>query len=369
MDALDLSRLSRPRTSSARFSTISAETLGDREINLMEVCGTHTVSIGRYGFRSTPARGAASALRPGVPGLRDRQRRHRPPPSRSRECRAPIIATFGDMIRVPGSNLFARRREGRRRGRTRGPTRRSTPWSLRRQTPSARSSSWVWALRPPRPPSRRASSRRPARELANFSVFCVHKTTPAALLAIASDPRDRHRTASSSPATSSTITGLAPYRFLVNEFSIPGVVTGFEPVDVLEGIARLVELRRRRGPRHREPPSPARRRRRGQRGPRGVWSSRYSNPATPHGAASGACRAPASPSATPSPALTRHGASPLRSSPRASTPAAVAAMCSAASSRQRVPALWTRVHAGKTPSAPVWSRARAAARSYYRFRD
>ena len=164
---------------------------------------------------------------------------------------------------------------------------------------SARSSSWVWALRPPRPPSRRCILEAAARELANFSVFACTRTTPAALLAIASDPE----TAIDGfilPGHVSTITGLAPYRFFGERVLHPGVVTGFEPVDVLEGIARLVELVVAGAPPSRTPTgaaSPTRATR-----SRGVWSSRYSNPATPHGAASGACLAPASPSATPSPA-------------------------------------------------------------------
>ena len=41
--------------------------MGDREINLMEVCGTHTVSIGRYGFRSILPAGLHLLSGPGCP--------------------------------------------------------------------------------------------------------------------------------------------------------------------------------------------------------------------------------------------------------------------------------------------------------------
>ena len=43
------------------------ETVGSREINLMEVCGTHTVSIGRYGFRSILPRNLHLLSGPGCP--------------------------------------------------------------------------------------------------------------------------------------------------------------------------------------------------------------------------------------------------------------------------------------------------------------
>ena len=72
-------------------------------------------------------------------------------------------------------------------------------------------------------------------------MLCLHKTTPAALRAIAGDPAcavDGFIL----PGHVSTITGTAPFRFLVDEFAIPGVVTGFEPVDILEGIALLAEM-------------------------------------------------------------------------------------------------------------------------------
>ena len=75
----------------------------------------------------------------------------------------------------------------------------------------------------------------------NFSVYCAHKTTPPALRAIANDPE----TAIDGfilPGHVATITGLAPFSFLVDEFNTPGVVTGFEPVDILQGICMLVQM-------------------------------------------------------------------------------------------------------------------------------
>ncbi len=38
----------------------------------------------------------------------------------------------------------------------------------------------------------------------------------------------------------STIIGAEPYRFLAEKYGIPGVITGFEPVDVLQGIAMIM---------------------------------------------------------------------------------------------------------------------------------
>ena len=80
-----------------------------------------------------------------------------------------------------------------------------------------------------------------ARGLQNFSVYCAHKTTPPALRTIANDP-ETTIDGFILPGHVATITGLAPFGFLVDEFNTPGVVTGFEPVDILQGICMLVQM-------------------------------------------------------------------------------------------------------------------------------
>ena len=67
------------------------------------------------------------------------------------------------------------------------------------------------------------------------------KTTPPALRAIANDPRPPS-TALSCRATSPPSRAWRPLAFLVDEFNTPGVVTGFEPVDILQGICMLVQM-------------------------------------------------------------------------------------------------------------------------------
>ena len=80
-----------------------------------------------------------------------------------------------------------------------------------------------------------------ARGLQNFSVYCAHKTTPPALRTISNDP-ETTIDGFILPGHVATITGLAPFGFLVDEFETPGVVTGFEPVDILQGICMLVQM-------------------------------------------------------------------------------------------------------------------------------
>ena len=81
--------------------------VGDRAVNLMEVCGTHTMGIGRYGFRSVMPRGVRLLSGPGCPvcvtSTQDIDRA-------VALARVPgvTVATFGDMMRVPGSRSSLR---------------------------------------------------------------------------------------------------------------------------------------------------------------------------------------------------------------------------------------------------------------------
>ncbi len=127
------------------------ELVGDRSINLMEVCGTHTVSIGRYGFRSIMPAGLKLLSGPGCPVCVTANRDIDHAIALSNMDGA-IITTFGDMMRVPGSSTSLPRKK--RRGATSASsTLRSTHSTLPSKIPTARSSLWASALRPRRPPS------------------------------------------------------------------------------------------------------------------------------------------------------------------------------------------------------------------------
>ena len=84
-----------------------------------------------------------------------------------------------------------------------------------------------------------AIKRAKALSLKNFSVFVAHKNMPGALETIVSDPSLRID-ALILPGHVSTIIGMKPYEFLAKKYGIPGVITGFEAVDVLQGVAMIM---------------------------------------------------------------------------------------------------------------------------------
>lgn len=214
-------------------------TVGDRELNLMEVCGTHTVSIGRYGFRSVMPAGLHLLSGPGCPVCvtANRDIDHAIALSRIDGI---TIATFGDMMRVPGStsSFAAEKAAGADIRIVYSPL---DALALAKANPERQVIFMSVGFETTTPTIAASILEAEAAGIDNLTVFCVNKTTPAALRAIADDPETRID-GFILPGHVSTITGVAPYRFLVDEFGIGGVVCGFEPVDILEGIEMLARM-------------------------------------------------------------------------------------------------------------------------------
>ena len=215
------------------------ELVGDRTINLMEVCGTHTVSIGRYGFRSIMPAGLKLLSGPGCPVCVTANRDIDHAIALSNMDGA-IITTFGDMMRVPGSStsLASQKAAGRDIRIVYSPL---DALDIAEQNPERPVIFMGVGFETTTPTIAAAILEADARGLQNFSVYCAHKTTPPALRAIANDP-ETTIDGFILPGHVATITGLAPFGFLVDEFETPGVVTGFEPVDILQGICMLVQM-------------------------------------------------------------------------------------------------------------------------------
>jgi hydrogenase expression/formation protein HypD len=219
------------------------ETIGrlceGRQVNLMEVCGTHTVSIGRYGLRGAMPPGLKLLSGPGCPVCVTCNHDIDTAIAMTGVGGA-IVATFGDMIRVPGSTttLGAKRAAGADVRVVYSPL---DALELARTNPD-RPVIFIGVGFETTAPVVGASIQMAAEQgLGNYYVFSAHKQTAPALEAIANDPATKVD-GFILPGHVSTITGLAPFAFLPERYHVPGVVAGFEPVDVLSAIARLVAL-------------------------------------------------------------------------------------------------------------------------------
>lgn len=205
--------------------------------NIMEVCGTHTVAIARNGIRSLMPEGTTLLSGPGCPVCVTANADIDTAIALAR-VDGVVVMTFGDMMRVPGStsSLLAEKAAGRCVEVV------YSPLDAIRYAQEHPESEVVFVgvgFETTTPVVAMAIKRAAAQQLPNFTVFVAHKNMPNALEAIVNDP-ELHVDGLILPGHVSTIIGPKPYQFLAEKYGIPGVIAGFEPVDVLQGIAMLM---------------------------------------------------------------------------------------------------------------------------------
>lgn len=221
----------------ARGLIESIQALAPEHATLMEVCGTHTVAIARNGIRDLMPEGCRLASGPGCPVC---VTSNHDIDAVIALARIPdvILTTFGDMTRVPGStsSLLKEQADGRDVRIVYSPL---DALTIAKENPD-RSVVFVGVgFETTTPLVAMAIKRAAAMGLKNFSVYAAHKNMPGALDVLMGDP-ELKVDALILPGHVSTIIGIEPYRFLAEKYGIPGVITGFEPLDVLQGIAMLM---------------------------------------------------------------------------------------------------------------------------------
>ncbi|XHM65937.1 hydrogenase formation protein HypD [Streptomyces nigra] len=204
---------------------------------LMEVCGGQTHSIIRHGIDQllpeqvelihgpgcpvcvTPLdvidKALAIAARPGV-----------------------IFCSFGDMLRVPGTDrdLFRVKGEG---GEVRVVYSPLDALELARRNPDRQVVFFAIGFETTAPANAMAVHRARREGLGNFSLLVSHVRVPPAIEAIMTAPACRVQGFLAAGHVCSVM-GTAEYPGLADRFGVPVVVTGFEPLDILEGIRRTV---------------------------------------------------------------------------------------------------------------------------------
>ena len=208
-----------------------------RDINLMEVCGTHTVSIARAGIKSILPDNIHLISGPGCPVC---VTANADIDKVIAITRAPnvVLTTFGDMTRVPGSSssLLAEQAKGADVRIVYSPL---DALKIAQENEDKQVVFVGVGFETTTPLIAATIKRADALGLENFSVLVAHKNMPGALEEIVSDDKVQVD-GLILPGHVSVVIGTKPYVFLAEKHHIPGVVTGFEPVDILRGIEMLV---------------------------------------------------------------------------------------------------------------------------------
>jgi len=210
--------------------------LAGRNIRIMEVCGGHTMAIHKYGLPSLLPQPIELLSGPGCPvcvtanSFIDRAIAL----ARREDV---MITSFGDMLRVPGSSSSLLQERGK------GADVRICYSSLdalelARKTPDKKVVFLGIGFETTAPTIAAAIHRAQHEGMGNFFVLNALKTMPSAMKALL-EGGELRLDAFICPGHVSVVTGLSMYQPIADQFSKPCVVTGFEPLDLLQAILMI----------------------------------------------------------------------------------------------------------------------------------
>ena len=227
----------------ARINSLVRD-LDKKSINIMEVCGTHTMEIARNGLKQLLPPEINLISGPGCP-----------------VCVTPIneidniieilkdydvsIFSFGDMIKVPGSSssLAYEKSIGKDVVICYSPL---YALEFAENNPDKNVIFIAIGFETTAPLSSVIVKRASDKKLRNFFIYCTHKIIPPALEVLLKDKEVRID-GLLLPGHVSAIIGSKPYSFIAEDYKIPGVISGFDPEGILQAIKMiLIQLRQKK---------------------------------------------------------------------------------------------------------------------------
>ena len=217
------------------WESLSAQ--GRTDVRIMEICGTHTVSISRTGLRATFPKGLKLISGPGCPVCVTGQSYVDKAIYLARQPDV-IIATYGDMIRVPGAtgSLEAVRGEG---GKVEVVYSAHQAVDLARRCEDKQVVFLAIGFETTAPATALAIRQADEQKISNFFILSSHKLVIPAMRALLND-KDIRIDGFLCPGHVSVITGWRVYESIVNEFARPCVVAGFDDEQILKGICEIL---------------------------------------------------------------------------------------------------------------------------------
>ncbi|MBR3293929.1 MAG: hydrogenase formation protein HypD [Oscillospiraceae bacterium] len=209
------------------------------QARLMEVCGTHTMSIARAGLKTLLPPGVELLSGPGCPVCVTASEQIDAALTLAMEPRL-ILACYGDMLRVPGSvpgdSLQRRRAQGARVELVYSPL---DAVGLAAKNPDKEVVFLGVGFETTAPGTAAAVLAAREQGVKNFSVWSMLKTVEPALRALLAQ-KDVSVQAFLCPGHVATIIGAEGFRFLPEEYGLPAVVGGFEPAEILRALYLLL---------------------------------------------------------------------------------------------------------------------------------
>jgi hydrogenase expression/formation protein HypD len=210
----------------------------EQPLKLMEVCGGHTHTIYKHGIEDILPPTIDLVHGPGCPVCVL-------PMGRIDDAIAlahtdgVIFTTFGDMMRVPGSNgsLLDARAQGADVRFVYSPL---DALKVAQQNPERQVIFFAIGFETTAPSTAVTLLRAQAEQIRNFSIFCNHITVVPPIKAILDSP-DLRLDGFVGPGHVSMVIGLQPYEFIARDYHKPVVISGFEPLDIIQSVYMIVK--------------------------------------------------------------------------------------------------------------------------------
>jgi hydrogenase expression/formation protein HypD len=216
-----------------------------RQYRFMEFCGGHTHAISRYGVTDLLPANIEMVHGPGCPVCVLPIGRIDNAIALALEHGA-ILCTYADTMRVPASGRSSLMKAKAAGADIRMVYSAADALRIARENPAREVVFFAIGFETTTPPTAIAILEADRAGLANFSVFCNHVLTPAAIANILESPQVRDigtvpLDGFVGPAHVSCVIGSQPYEFFAEEYAKPVVIAGFEPLDVMQAVLMLVE--------------------------------------------------------------------------------------------------------------------------------
>lgn len=227
----------RDQEAASKLAAAIARTM-TRPWTIMEVCGGQTHTIVKYGIDEMLPDSLELVHGPGCPvcvtSLEMIDRAH------AIASRPEVIfCSFGDMLRVPGSrgDLLQLKSQGSDVRVVYSPL---DAVNLAAASPDRQVVFFAIGFETTAPPNAMAVWMARKRQLRNFSVLVSHVLVPPMMTAILQAPGNRVQ-GFLGPGHVCTVMGYTEYQPIARRYGVPIIVTGFEPLDLLEGVLRTVQ--------------------------------------------------------------------------------------------------------------------------------
>ena len=229
---------SRAKSLLKAIDSVAHHFAGKPPLQLMEFCGGHTHTIFRYGVERMLPDWIELVHGPGCPVCVL-------PMGRVDDCVAlaersdVIFTTFGDAMRVPGSrkNLLQAKADGADVRMVYSPL---DALALAKENPDREVIFFALGFETTMPSTALTVIEAEKESIKNFSLFCNHITTVPTIKAILDSP-DMRLDGFLAPGHVSMVVGERPFDFVSERYAKPIVITGFEPLDILQSIWMLLQ--------------------------------------------------------------------------------------------------------------------------------